>query len=281
MSFLPSTSRVSGTVLAFALASAAAVATLFAAPSAQAAGPVKPTKPTVVLVHGAWADGSSWAGVTEALQSDGYTVAVPPNPLRGLQADSAYLASYLKTIHGPIVLAGHSYGGAVITNAATGNPNVKALVYVDAFIPDQGDSLLSLLTPKDPSQPGLDPNALFDMVPFPGAPEGVSDWYFKPAAFPSALANDLPKRQAAVLAATQRPIASNALVEKSGTPAWKTIPSWALIGTEDHIIPEALQTFMANRAKARISKVKGSHLSLISHPDAVVKVIRAAARGKR
>jgi pimeloyl-ACP methyl ester carboxylesterase len=281
MSFLPAPSRVSGTVLAFVLASAAALATLFTAPSAQAAAPVKPSKPTVVLVHGAWADGSSWAGVTRELQSDGYTVAVPPNPLRGLQADAAYLASYLKSINGPIVLAGHSYGGAVTTDAATGNPNVKALVYVDAFIPDQGDSLLSLLTPKDPSQPGLDPKALFDFVPFPGAPDGVTDWYFKPAAFPSALANDLPKRQAAVLAATQRPIAANALTEQSGAPAWKTIPAWALIGTEDHIIPLALQTFMANRANARISKVKASHLSLISQPAAVAKVIRAAARAKR
>jgi pimeloyl-ACP methyl ester carboxylesterase len=281
MSFLPTASRGSRTVLAFALASAVALATFFTAPSAQAATPVKPSKPTVVLVHGAWADGSSWAGVTRALQGDGYTVAVPPNPLRGLQTDAAYLASYLKSINGPIVLAGHSYGGSVITEAATGNPNVKALVYVDAFIPDKGDSVLSLLTPKDPSQPGLDPNALFDMVPFPGAPEGVSDWYFKPAAFPSALANDLPKRQAAVLAATQRPIAANALVEQTGTPAWKTIPAWALIGTEDHIIPLALQTFMAKRAKARITEVRASHLSLISHPAAVAKVIRTAADAKR
>ena len=273
MSFLP-TSRVYGTVLAFT----AALAMLFLAPSAHAAAPAKPSKPTVVLVHGAWADGSSWAGVTRTLQSDGYTVAVPPNPLRGLQADAAYLASYLKTIHGPIVLAGHSYGGAVITDAATGNANVKALVYVDAFIPDKGDSVLSLLTPKDPSQPGLDPKALFDIVPFPGAPEGVADLYFKRAAFPSALANDLPKREAAVLAATQRPIAANALSEQTVAPAWKTIPAWAVIGTEDHIIPPALQTFMANRAKARISKIKGSHLSLISHPTAVAKVIRAAAK---
>ncbi|MDA0180581.1 alpha/beta hydrolase [Solirubrobacter phytolaccae] len=274
MSLLPS-SRVVGTVLAFAAASA----TLFAASAAQAAPTAKPSKPTVVLVHGAWADGSSWAGVTRALQADGYTVTAPPNPLRGLQADAAYLASYLKTVKGPIVLAGHSYGGAVITEAATGNPNVKALVFVDAFIPDTGDSVLSLLTPKD--GPAPDPNALFDAVPFPGAPEGVVDWYFKPAAFPSALANDLPKREAAVLAAAQRPIAVNAFVEKTGTPAWKTIPSWAVIGTEDHILPVALQTFMATRAKAHITKVKASHLSLISQPAAVAKVIRTAAHAKR
>ena len=271
MSFLP-TSRVLGTVLAVAAA-------LVAAPAAQAAPSAKPSKPTVVLVHGAWADGSSWAGVTRTLQRDGYTVAAPPNPLRGLQADAGYLSSYLSTVKGPIVLAGHSYGGAVITEAATGNPNVKALVYVDAFIPDTGDSVLSLLTPK--GQPGPDPNALFDSVPFPGAPEGVSDWYFKPAAFPSALANDLPKRQAAVLAATQRPIAANAFIEKTGTPAWRTIPSWSVIGTEDHILPVALQTFMSTRAKAHITKVKASHLSLISQPAAVAKVIRSAAHDKR
>lgn len=207
------------------------------------------------------------------------TVVAPPNPLRGLQADAASLSAYLKTVKGPIVLAGHSYGGSVITEAATGNANVKALVYVDAFIPDTGDSVLSLLTPKD--QPGPDPSALFDSVPIPGAPQGVSDWYFKPAAFPSALANDLPKRQAAVLAARQRPIAANAFVEKTGTPAWRTTPSWSVIGTEDHILPAALQTFMATRAKAHVTKVKASHLSLISQPAAVAKVIRAAAHAKR
>jgi pimeloyl-ACP methyl ester carboxylesterase len=270
--------RIPRSVLAVALATVAVLTGLFAAASAHAAPPAKATKPTVVLVHGAWADGSSWDGVVKDLQGQGYTVDVPPNPLRGLASDSAYLRDYLKTVKGPIVLAGHSYGGAVITDAATGNKNVKALVYVDAFVPDQGESLLSLLTPKNPEEPGLNPEELFNFVPFPGAPKGVSDWYLKPEVFAGALANDLPKAEAAVLAATQRPIASNALVEKSGKPAWKTIPSWDLIGTEDHILPPPLQEFMAKRAGSHISYVKGSHLSLISHPKAVAKVIVTAAQ---
>jgi pimeloyl-ACP methyl ester carboxylesterase len=278
MSLHPLTIRTPRTALAIALASVAALASFATVASASTA---PAPKPTVVLVHGAWADSSSWDGVIKQLQPRGYRVVAPPNPLRGLASDSAYLQDYLQTISGPIVLVGHSYGGAVITNAATGNPNVKALVYVDAFIPDQGESLVSLLTPKDPSQPGLDPSALFDFVPFPGAPDGVSDAYLKPSVLPGALANDLPKQEAAVLAATQRPVASNTLTDLSGPPAWKTIPSWAVIGTEDHILPPALQEFMATRAKAHATRVKASHLSLISQPAAVAKVIVAAAGSVR
>jgi pimeloyl-ACP methyl ester carboxylesterase len=267
--------------IALALVCAVALTSFLAVASAHAATPAKQAKPTVVLVHGAWADGSSWAGVTRVLQHRGYTVDVPPNPLRGVQADAAYLKDYLTTIDGPIVLAGHSYGGAVTTNAATGNAHVKALVYADAFIPDQGESLLTLLTPRDPSQPAIDPNALFNSVPFPGAPKGVADLYLKPSVFPGALANDLPRRAAKVLAATQRPVASNGLTDQSGVPAWKTIPSWATVGTEDHIIPPALQTFMAKRARAHITNVKGSHLSIITHPTAIANVIVTAAKHTR
>jgi pimeloyl-ACP methyl ester carboxylesterase len=277
MSFNHKAVRTPRSVLAVAFATAVAFASLFAATSAGAATPAKHSKPTVVLVHGAWADGSSWDGVVTNLQAKGYTVDVPPSPLRGLAPDSAYLRDYLKTINGPIVLAGHSYGGAVITNAATGNSDVKALVYVDAFIPDKGESLLSLLTPKNPEEPGLNPEELFDFVPFPGAPKGVSDWYLKTEAFIGALANGLPKAEAAALAATQRPIASNALVEKSGKPAWKMIQSWAVIGTEDHILPPQLQEFMAKRAGSHITDVKAPHLSLIAKPAAVAKVIVSAA----
>jgi pimeloyl-ACP methyl ester carboxylesterase len=273
--------RTPKSVLAVAFATAVAFASLFAATSAQAATQPKPSKPTIVLVHGAWADGSSWDGVVKNLQSKGYTVDVPPNPLRGLASDSAYLRDYLKTVKGPIVLAGHSYGGAVITDAATGNSSVKALVYVDAFIPDQGESLLQLLTPKNPNEPGLNPEELFNFVPFPGAPKGVSDWYLKPEVFAGALANGLPAAETAVLAASQRPIASNALVEKSSEPAWKTIPSWDVIGTEDHILPPQLQEFMAKRAGSHITKVKAPHLSLIAKPTAVAKVIVTAAQHVR
>lgn len=273
--------RTPRSVLAAALVSAAALASLYSALPADAAAPARSSKPTVVLVHGAWADGSSWDGVTEDLQKQGYTVDVPPNPLRGLAPDSAYLRDYLKTVKGPIVLVGHSYGGAVITDAATGDKQVKALVYVDAFIPDKGESLLSLLTPKNPEEPGLNPEELFNFVPFPGAPKGVSDWYLKTEAFIGALANGLPRAEADVLAATQRPIASNALVEKSSAPAWKTIPSWDVIGTEDHILPPQLQEFMAKRAGSHITDVKAPHLSLISDPGAVAKVIVTAAEHVR
>jgi pimeloyl-ACP methyl ester carboxylesterase len=259
----------------------AAIVALLALPVASASAGdhhSSATKPTVVLVHGAWADGSSWDGVVKLLQSDGYTVDVPPNPLRGLKSDSEYLRDYLTTVKGPVVLAGHSYGGSVITDAATGNPNVKALVYVDAFIPDEGESVMDLLTPKNPEEPGLNPEELFNFVPFPGAPKGDADLYLKPEVLPVAFANGLPASEAAVLAATQRPIAANALAEKSGAPAWKTIPSWDVIGTEDHIIPPPLQEFMAKRAGSRVTDVKSSHLSLISHPKVVAGVIATAAK---
>jgi pimeloyl-ACP methyl ester carboxylesterase len=229
-------------------------------------------KPTIVLEHGAWADGSSWSGVVTRLQKDGYTVDVPPNPLRGPDSDSAYLASYLATVPGPIVLVGHSYGGFVITNAATGDKNVRALVYVDAYIPAQGDTINSLTAQFPGSQ--ITPAAL-NFVPSPG---GITDVYIKPSLFRGILANDLPASQAAELAATQRPIAATALTEVSGPPAWTSIPSWAVIGTADHAIPPAAQEFMASRANATVTKINASHLSLISHPGEVTNVIEEAAR---
>ncbi len=241
-------------------------------------------KPTIVLEHGAWADGSSWSGVIRRLQSDGYTVVAPPNPLRGLASDAATLADFLATIPGPIVLAGHSYGGAVITNAATGNPNVKALVYVDAFIPDQGENVFALTAAQPGSCLGGDPAKTFNFVPYPGAPAGDFDAYLQPApnlpypGFHECFANDLPASQAAVLAATQRPIALSAGSAPSGVPAWKTIPSWALIGTIDRVIPPAELLFMAQRANAHITEIRASHLSLVSHPAAVARVIIDAAR---
>jgi pimeloyl-ACP methyl ester carboxylesterase len=257
--------------------------------SASASTPSSPThpgesvtsqKPTIVLVHGAWADGSSWDKVVNRLQLDGYRVDVPPNPLRGVSYDSAYIADFLHSISGPVVLVGHSYGGMVITNAAVGDSEVKALVYVDAFLPDQGETAFQLAA----AQPGscLSPNA-FNIVPFPGAPAGDADTYLKsgPAApypgFVACFANDIPVRKAAVLAATQEPAALNAGTDPSGAPAWKTIPTWDFIGTADHVIPPAEQLFMANRAHAHITEVDGSHLSLISHPDAVTQVITEAA----
>jgi pimeloyl-ACP methyl ester carboxylesterase len=232
-------------------------------------------KPTIVLEHGAWADASSWDQVILRLQKDGFTVYAPPNPLRGVSYDSTYLKDFLSTIPGPIVLVGHSYGGFVITNAATGDPNVKALVYVDAFIPAQGDTLLGLTS----AQPGscLGGNA-FNFVPYPGGPAGDVDTYIKPSLVPSCFASGLPPSQAAVIAATQRPLAASALQEPSGPPAWKTIPSWDVIGTADKVLPPAEQLFMAKRAGAHITKVNAGHLSMIADPGVVAQVIEQAAQ---
>src|SRR5215203_597860 len=236
------------------------------------------SKPTVVLVHGAWADSGSWDQVVARLQSRGYTVIAFPNPLRGLPDDSAYLAAFLQSVSGPIVLVGHSYGGTVITNAATGNTNVKALVYVDAFIPAEGETVGQLASLEPGSCVGGDPTQVFDLVPYPGAPPGAVDAYVKQSLFPSCFANDLPAKQAAVLAATQRPASTVILGQPSGPPAWAEIPSWALVGTVDRVIPPAAQLIMAERAGAHIVKIKASHLSMISHPGAVTRLIVAAAR---
>ena len=247
------------------------------APRPAAATKPGQAKPTVVLVHGAWADSSSWSGVVRNLQRDGYTVTVPPNPLRGLSSDAAYLAGYLDTISGPIVLVGHSYGGAVITNAATGDPDIKALVYVNAFVPDHGETVVQLATAQPGSAIGGDPATVFDTVPIPGAPGDV-DLYVKKSVFPAAFANDLPIKTAAVLAAVQRPVAFSALVAPSGDPAWKTIPSWYLVGSADNVIPPAQQRIMAARASARTVEVRASHLPMVSRPSDVTRLILSAAK---
>ncbi|TDW90814.1 pimeloyl-ACP methyl ester carboxylesterase [Kribbella pratensis] len=235
-------------------------------------------KPTIVLVHGAWADGSSWSAVTSKLQSAGYTADVVANPLRGLASDAQYVRDLLATIPGPVVLVGHSYGGMVTTSAATGNPNVKALVYVDAFIPDQGDSVGSLAAAVPGSE--LDPNSSIVTVPIHDAGGNVvnADVYIKPNQFAGLFAGGIPTKQAAVLAATQRPLTASTLSETlAGVPAWKTIPSWDLIGTADKVLPPAGQQIMAQRAGAHITMVDAPHLSMISDPDAVTGVIIDAA----
>ena len=231
-------------------------------------------KPTIVLEHGAWANTSSWNGVISRLQADGYTVYAPPNPLQGLTYDSTFLADFLHSISGPIVLVGHSYGGAVITNAATGDPQVKALVYVDAFAPAQGQTLAQLLA-SIPGSCAVPAN--LNVVPFPGDPSGVGDAYITQSAFPSCMADGLPATEAHVLAVTQLPIATSALTQPSGVPAWQTIPSWAVVGTADHAIPPALQLAMAENAHAHITEVNAPHLSMISDPGVVTSVILQAA----
>jgi pimeloyl-ACP methyl ester carboxylesterase len=235
-------------------------------------------KPTVVLVHGAWADASSWAPVTEKLQRQGFTVDVPPNPLRGVAADATSLRAYLDAITGPIVLVGHSYGGMVITAAAAGDPDVQALVYVDAYIPQTGDTVNALTGAKPGSALAVaDPSTVFNAVPIPNG-GGNPDLYIKSELFPGIFAADLPDRQAHVLAASQRPLAGSATQEPfAGTPAWTTIPSWALVGTADRVIPPAEQQAMAARAGAHVVTVKASHLSMLAKPGAVADLVVAAA----
>jgi pimeloyl-ACP methyl ester carboxylesterase len=239
-------------------------------------GSAHAAKPTIVLVHGAWADSSSWSGVITRLQQRGYTVLAAPNPLRGLSADAGYVRDFLSTVPGPIVLVGHSYGGAVITNAATGTPNVKALVFVDAFAPDEGEFVNSLAG-ADSALAG-DPATLFDIRPYPGAPAGDFDVYLKPSVVVKYFAQDLPRSQALLIAATQRPLTLAAGNELSGVPAWRSIPSWYLIGTQDRIITPAAQLAMATRAGSHIVKVRSSHVPLISQPAAVASLVVTAAR---
>jgi pimeloyl-ACP methyl ester carboxylesterase len=259
-----------GTVLLIAAVSAHSA-------SAQSSAHSHTAKPTVVLVHGAWADASSWAGVVAGLQRDGYTVAAIPNPLRSLSGDSAYVAAHLDAINGPMVLVGHSYGGAVITNAATGHANVKALIYVDAFVPDEGQTVAPLAGP-DSALAVADPTTVFDFVPATLPPMPTTDVYLKTSVFLSALANGLRQDQASVLAASQRPITLAALNEPSGAAAWKTIRSWYLVGTKDRVIPPSAQLAMAQQAGATITNFEAGHLGLISEPKAVVHVIEQAAR---
>jgi pimeloyl-ACP methyl ester carboxylesterase len=231
-------------------------------------------RPTIVLVHGDWADGSSWTRVTKRLQDSGFTVVAPPNLLRGPASDAAYLASYLETISGPIVLVAHSYGGFVVTNAATGNANVKALVYIDSFMPDQGEILAEL---AGRSGSCIDGNAL-NAVPYDGGVDLYLRWdaNLTYPGFIECFANGVEPEEAAAIAAAQRPAAAAQFGEPSGPPAWKTIPSWSLIGTLDLVIPVSLQEEMSSRAGAHISRVKAGHLSLITHPGDVTKVILSA-----
>ena len=231
-------------------------------------------KPTVVLVHGAFADASGFGAVTSRLQRHGYRVISPANPLRGPASDGAYVTSVMRTISGPIVLVAHSYGGAVASEAALLVPNVKALVYLDALALEEGESNFDIAE-RFPSKilPALRPR------PFPQADgtEGT-DFYIDPASFRAVFAADLPARTVARMAAAQRPISLAAGVEKSTEPAWKTIPSWYVIGLQDQVFPAEAQRFMAERAGSRITEINSSHASYISHPGKVTKVILRAAR---
>jgi len=269
-------------IVAAGAAGAAAVALLASTASATPASTTTDAaKPTVVLVHGGFADASaSWNGVIKQLQKDGYPVVAPANPLRGLPTDAPYLASVLKSIKGPIILAGHSYGGAVITNAAADNPNVKALVYVAAFVPDEGEQLGALIN----KYPGTEIPDAVNPVPFPN-PDGSTgtDLYLKSDKFRSAFAADLPVSVTNVMQAAQRPFSASSFTDVTQAAAWHTIPSWGLVATADKAIPPALERFEYQRAHARGTvEVSGaSHSVMISHPDAVTQLIERADRGTR
>ena len=265
-------------VFAAAAAAIASMAILFASSPAQSAAAAPrqvDTRPTIVLVHGAWADTSSWDGVITRLQADGYTVVAPANPLRSLLGDAAYVRSVLKSIKGPVVLVGHSYGGAVITNAATGASNVRALVFIDAFVPAQGETVLELAS----KYPGSELPTAITEVPYSegGTDKGV-DVYLKPSSFRAVFAADVPVGVADLMAVTQRPVTLAALTQPSGAPAWKRIPSWYLVGLQDKAVPPAAQEFMAARAHSHTVEISSSHASLVSHPGAVTSLILSAVR---
>jgi pimeloyl-ACP methyl ester carboxylesterase len=229
--------------------------------------------PTVVLVHGAFADASSWNEVIERLQADGVKVTAPPNPLRGIAADSAYVASVFEQIPGPILAVGHSYGGAVISNAATLAKNVVGLVYVAAFAPDEGEKLGEI---EAGSKDSVLNSALVPRQ-YPTADGGsATELSIDPAKVRHAFAGDLSDEQVGLIGATQRPIAEAAFGEPNGPPAWKSLPSWAVVATGDKAAGADVVRSMAERAGATITEVEGSHVIMVSQPDAVTEVIQKA-----
>ena len=233
-------------------------------------------KATVVLVHGAFADSSSWNGVIQRLHAKGYTVVAAANELRSVKSDAAEVASVLRSIHGPVVLVGHSYGGSVISAAASGLDNVKALVYVAAFAPDVGESAGELAGrfPGSSLGPALSPPVALA--------SGGNDLYIQQDKFRAQFAADVPAVQAQLMAVGQRPITDIALHETSTSAAWKTIPSWFVYGSADLNIPPAAQAFMAERAHSRKTVViKGaSHVVMVSHPAEVAALVEQAAQAK-
>jgi pimeloyl-ACP methyl ester carboxylesterase len=236
------------------------------------------SRPAIVLVHGAWADASSWAAVVPTLQEQGFTVLAPPNPLRGLPTDAPYLASFLaQRTAGPVVLVAHSYGGFVATNAATAGGDVRALVYVDAFIPDEGETVFQVLGDSGSALAVADPTTVLDIAGYPGAPEGDAEAFLKPATVHTAFAQDLPEGERRLIAAGQRPITLGANTTPSGPPAWASIPAWAVVGTEDKVIPPDTQRRMAERAAATVTEVAGSHVSMLSQPKITLDTVVAAA----
>ena len=234
--------------------------------------PTTTTPLTVVLVHGAFADSSSWAGVIERLQASGVQVTAAANPLRGISHDSAYVASVFDQIPGPVLAVGHSYGGAVISNAATRSQNVVGLVYVAAFAPDEGEKLIEVTGSSTDSVLGS------ALVPrqYPTGSGTGTEFLIDPAKARDAFAADLTDEQAALIGTIQRPVADLAFGEPNGVPAWKTLPSWAVVATNDRAAGTDVVRAHAERAGAEITEVDGSHVIMISQPEAVTAVIQAA-----
>jgi pimeloyl-ACP methyl ester carboxylesterase len=291
MNFPPSWPRLTLIASVLALIAFTADATTFSMNNAEAAttaqtssaltkkllscqSPGRP-KPTVVLVHGAWADTSSWNGEVQSLQRAGYVARAVANPLENLTTDAETVADFLKTISGSIVLVGHSYGGSVITNAAADIPNVKALVYVDAAAPDVGETT-GQLSGSD-SALSKDPQTLYDTATYAEAPQGATYLYLKESVFIRSFGNDLSQKTNVLLWASQRPASTSAFMTPSKAASWKTVPSWYFISTGDKIITPTSELFMAHRAHSKITEFQGgSHLTLISHPDAVTSVVASA-----
>jgi pimeloyl-ACP methyl ester carboxylesterase len=249
-----------------------AAALTAAGPGTARATPDRSAKPTVVLVHGAFADSSGWNAVTRRLLRDGYRVVAAANPLRGLASDAAHVKALLDSIDGPIVLVGHSYGGSVISTAATGNSAITALVYIAGFSPEQGETAVELSA----KFPGSTLGETLRPVPLP---DGNVDLYVDQTLFHKQFAADIPARDAALMAVAQRPVTAAALNEPAGQPAWHTIRNYHLIAEADKNIPAEAQHFMAERAHgAKLSITGASHAVFISHPAATASFIERAAR---
>jgi pimeloyl-ACP methyl ester carboxylesterase len=230
-------------------------------------------KPAIVLVHGAWADNSGFDGSIRALRDQGFRAIGAANPLRELRSDAAYVAALLRSVEGPIVMVGHSYGGAVISNAAAGNDQVKALVYINGWVPDEGESLIQLAQMNEGS---LIPDSLRP-VPYKDSDgSDVVDLYIDQEKFRAAFAGDVDPDTAQVMAVAQRPFTEAAFGAPSGPIAWRSVPSWYLLGTEDKAIPPETQRYMAERAASTIVEVPASHASMVSQPGATTDLILAA-----
>ncbi len=230
-------------------------------------------QPTIVLVHGAFAESASWDRVTDHLQEAGHRVIAAGNPLRGLAADARAVSDVVRTVEGPVVLVGHSYGGSVITNVAADAGEITGLVYVAGFAPDAGETCFTLSSRYAGSTLG---DAL---APVPRG-DGTTDLYIQPERFHDQFCADVPAARAARMAVTQRPVTQEALTEPCGErPLWKEIPSWFLYGEEDRNIPSAVVEYMAKRARAhRMTEIPGaSHAVPVAHPEATARMILHAA----